>query len=143
VSKVNYESSALNTHLNILQGVITRMAQNSSNCKAWAITIVSAILVLAMDRENGNSYKVAYFPIILFYLLDCYYLGLEKHFRSQYNSVVLKLKNKTLDESDCFIISMADYDAFKQTMESVLSISTSPFYIIIIIMIMIISKLAY
>lgn len=46
------ENSAIQAHVNMLQGVINRMANNSANCKTWAITIISAILVLYAVDTN-------------------------------------------------------------------------------------------
>ena len=36
------ESSAVQKHLEIVQGVIARMAENSRSCKVWCITRVAA-----------------------------------------------------------------------------------------------------
>ena len=41
-------SSAVQTHLTIVQGVIQRMAENSRSCKLWCITLVSAVLFFAV-----------------------------------------------------------------------------------------------
>ena len=43
---INEESSAVQSHLNIMQGVINRMAENSRSCKVWCVTLVAATLVL-------------------------------------------------------------------------------------------------
>lgn len=34
------ESSAVQSHISMLQGVINRMAENSANCKNWTVTLV-------------------------------------------------------------------------------------------------------
>ena len=48
------ESSAVQKHLEITQGVITRMAENSRSCKLWCVTLVSAVLVpRSTDGEPG------------------------------------------------------------------------------------------
>lgn len=44
------ESSAVQAHVSMLQGIINRMANNSANCKTWTITIVAAMLVLLVDK---------------------------------------------------------------------------------------------
>ena len=36
------DSSAIQTHLNIMQVVLRRMAENSRSCKVWCVTLVSA-----------------------------------------------------------------------------------------------------
>lgn len=77
-------------HINMLQGIITRMAQNSTNCKSWAIPIVSAILMLALEKGVIPT-ATAYIPLVMFYLLDCYYLGLERKFRDEQRDFIKNL----------------------------------------------------
>ena len=71
------ENSAVQAHISMLQGIINRMAANSANCKTWTVTLVAAMLVLLVDKEMKipNAW-VCLIPIVLFYFLDCYYLGL-------------------------------------------------------------------
>lgn len=72
-------------HLEFIQGVINRMAQNSFLIKGWAITLVSALFALAAKDANQKYLLVAYFPIVIFWLLDSYYLYQERLFRDLYN----------------------------------------------------------
>ena len=75
-------SPSVQIHLNILQGVIERMASNSNSSKAWCITIVSAILVVVADKGKPDYAYIAFIPTLLFFALDTYYLALEKGFRN-------------------------------------------------------------
>jgi hypothetical protein len=103
----------------MIQSVIQRMATNSSACKTWCITIVSAILVVAVDKQNANLAWVPVFPTALFLVLDTYYLALEKGFRNSYNSFVRKLHKGTLTTKDLYSIrpignqSCLQFDSFK------------------------------
>jgi hypothetical protein len=90
--------------LPILQGVIGRMASNSSNCKAWCIGLVSAILVLVADKQKSQYSWVAAVPIIMFWMLDAYYLALERSFRASYNSFLTKLHAGTATIEDVFAV---------------------------------------
>lgn len=54
-NQVQPESSAVQSYLGILQNIISRMANNSSNCKTWCITIVSAILVVIVDKKQPST----------------------------------------------------------------------------------------
>ena len=47
---LNEESPAVRTHLEIMQAVIGRMAENSRSCKVWCVTLVSAVLVLVAEQ---------------------------------------------------------------------------------------------
>lgn len=80
-----YEISSVQLHLQMLQDVINRMASNSANAKTWCITLVSAIIILAADKENPQVIEYTLLPVIMFYILDVYYLAYEKAFRALYN----------------------------------------------------------
>ena len=81
-------------HLEMIQGVINRMAANSFKLKGWAVTLVSGIFALASRDTDKLYFLIAYIPIVIFWGLDSYYLLQERLFRSLYNKVRL------LDEND-------------------------------------------
>ena len=43
---LDHGSSAVHKHLEIMQGVIARMAEISRYCKVWCVALVAATLVL-------------------------------------------------------------------------------------------------
>lgn len=96
---------AFKAHIDMLQGMITRMAKNSASCKSWAIPLVTAILMLAMEKTIVPR-DTAYIPLCLFYLLDCYCLGLERKFKDCRRSFI-KL-NKGEDISKDIYLSHSD-----------------------------------
>lgn len=104
-SPLNEESASVQSHLQILQNVIQRMAGNSTSCKAWCITIVSAILVLIADKNKPELAWLALLPSFLFLALDAYYLALEKAFRSSYNDFIHKLHNENLFSDDLYSVA--------------------------------------
>ncbi len=59
------ESSAVQHHLTLLQGIIQRMAENSRSCKSWCITIVAAVLVLVARTEQPDYALIALLPASL------------------------------------------------------------------------------
>lgn len=72
-------------HLEFLQNIISRMNSNSFSIKGWMITIVSAFLALYASSNNIN-YILSAIPIVLiFWILDSYYLLQERRFRAIYN----------------------------------------------------------
>ena len=81
-------------HLEMIQGIINRMAANSFKLKGWAVTLVSGIFALASRDTDKLYFLIAYIPIVIFWGLDSYYLLQERLFRSLYNKVRL------LDEND-------------------------------------------
>ena len=72
---MNAESPAVKAHLDIMQGVIQRMAANSASCKTWCISLVSAILVVAADKAKPQLVWIALLPTVMFFFLDTYYRG--------------------------------------------------------------------
>lgn len=82
-------------HLAILQGIISRMAANSASSKTWCVTLVSAILVMVADKEVPRLGLIALTPIIVFALLDAYYLALERAFIVQYSQDAASLRGGT------------------------------------------------
>lgn len=75
-------------HLEMIQGVINRMGNNSFMIKGWTVTLVSAIFALSI--ENHKFSFIALFPILLFWWLDAFFLYQERLFRKLYNDVTSK-----------------------------------------------------
>ena len=137
--KVTFESDAVQNYLNILQGIITRMASNSSNCKTWCISLVSAILVVIADNNKPNYAWISLIPILLFFLLDSYYLGQERSFRVIYNDFVKEIHSSgeiTIDK--LFVIKPSrGIKTVNSLFSSSLSFSIYPFYLTLIITVII------
>lgn len=74
-------------HLELIQAVITRLAQNSFLYKGWSITLVAAIYALAAKEGNPKYLLDALLPAIVFWGLDAYYLRQERLYRRLYNAV--------------------------------------------------------
>lgn len=83
-------------HLEMIQGIINRMASNSFALKGWAVTLVAGIFALASKDADKIYFLVAYIPIVIFWFLDSYYLLLERRFRSLYD----KVRNLSEDRID-------------------------------------------
>lgn len=77
-------------HLEFIQGIISRMAKNSFALKGWAVTLLAGIFVLADKDADKLFCYIVYFPIIIFWILDSYYLLQERQYRHLYNDVRLK-----------------------------------------------------
>jgi hypothetical protein len=73
-------------HLELIQAVITRMAGNSFLIRGWSVTLVSALFALAAKDAERAFVVVSYFPCIMFWWLDAYYLSQERKFRSLYEA---------------------------------------------------------
>ncbi len=75
--------------LKILQGVINRMAQNSLECKKRTLALAVGVLSLKIEAIS-HLYGLCVLGVLLacFYLLDAYYLMLERLFREQYEWLI-------------------------------------------------------
>lgn len=127
------ESPAVQAHITMLQGVINRMANNSANCKTWTVTIVAAMLVLLVD-ENFNipNAWVCFVPIALLYLIDCYYLGLERLCIQSQKNFISKISNGNFVDDLFSITELSGFcTQFKSTVGAIVSFSTTPFYLIV------------
>lgn len=96
------DSSAVQAHLTIMQGVINRMAENSRSCKVWCVTLVAATLVLVARTGEPQHALIALVPTLLFLFLDSYYLALERAFIRSQNAFVGKLHRDELESADLY-----------------------------------------
>ena len=99
------DPSEIQAHLSIMQGVIQRMAENSRSCKLWCVTLVSAVLFFVARTGSPEHTLIALVPLLLFLILDTYYLALEPVFRTSYGTFVEKLRAQELNYSDLYVIA--------------------------------------
>lgn len=85
-------------HLELIQAIITRMANNSFLLKGWSVVLVSAIFILASKETKSYFICLAYLPAIMFWILDGYFLWQERLYRKLYDKV-RKMKNEDIDFS--------------------------------------------
>ncbi|HOW15416.1 hypothetical protein [Methanosarcina sp.] len=85
-------------HLEFIQNIITRMANNSFLLKGWTVTLVVALFALAAQNSNSKFVILAFFPVLTFWILDAFYLWQERLFRALYNDIRNKTKDSILYE---------------------------------------------
>jgi hypothetical protein len=129
-------SQAVQAHLTITQAVIQRMASNSSSCKTWCITLVSAMLVLVADKGKPELVWIAIIPIVLFLALDAYYLSLEKMFCLSNNNFIDKLHKGKVVASDLYAVAPSG-NIYRTMGASLLSFSIWPLYLMLFVMVII------
>jgi len=92
-------------HLEMIQGIITRLAHCSFLLKGWSVILISALFALAVKDTRIYFIYLAYFPAISFWGLDGYYLRQEKLFRALYDRV-RKMNEADIDFSmDTSVVS--------------------------------------
>lgn len=77
-------------HLEFIQQVIARMNGNSFQLKGWSVTLVAGLFALAVAEANKAFALLAIFPILVFWLLDGYYLQMERSYRNLYDALRVK-----------------------------------------------------
>ena len=79
-------------HLEITQGVINRLANNSFLIKGWSMTILAAAILFITKSNNHSDYLILLFiiPVAGFWILDGYFLWQERLFRGIYEDARMK-----------------------------------------------------
>jgi len=118
------------THLGMIQNVVNRMGQNTFLIKGWCITLISALFALSAKDSHESFVYLAYFPIIVFWGLDGYFLCQERLFRKLYDHVRNLPENEIDYSMDCSVLQTT----YKETWAcSTLSKTLTPFYLILLV----------
>ena len=112
-------------HLELIQGVVNRIATDSFRVKGWTVVLVTALFLLLAIEDRLDVGYIALVPVLVFWGLDGYYLWQERLFRALYDHV------RVVDESE--IDFSMDANAFRSGWKhswfgSTLSITLVPFY---------------
>lgn len=114
-------------HLEMIQGVINRMAGNSFMLKGWAVTLVAGIFALASKEADKRYFLITYVPIVVFWFLDSYYLLQERLYRDLYNDVRKKEDSQIDFSLNASIYTNLD---FKRTLQGCLFSKTELWFYI-------------
>ena len=68
-------------YLEAIQRVIDRLSNTSFILKGWAVSLVAGLTALAASGANQGYVLVAYIPTVVFWLLDAYFLMMERQYR--------------------------------------------------------------
>ena len=83
-------------HLEMVEGIIERMGNNSFQLKGWAVTLVSIIGALSAQGSDRRFFLLSFLPLVAFWLLDSFYLQKERKYRILYNIISIK-EEKNID----------------------------------------------
>lgn len=115
-------------HLNMIQGIISRMSGFSAGVKNFCVTISAAIIAVAYQKQVPMLVWAGAAVVLIFCIMDTYYLGLERRYRELYERVAarpfdqaldMSLKAERLNLSTCFL--------------ALRSISVAGFYVLLLI----------
>lgn len=75
-------------YLQMIEGVIDRMGHNSFQLKGWAVTLMTIVGALSLVKNGNIAIMVmGVIPLVVFWILDSYYLQLERKYRILYEHV--------------------------------------------------------
>lgn len=126
-------SEAVQKHMELAQSLIERMAANSAKCKLWAITLMSAMVALS---GRAVTWQLLLIPLILFYMLDAFYLSIERDAREEIEQFVRALHRQQLPIERLYQIrpQATMWQRLRRTSKAaVTSASTLPFYLAILL----------
>ena len=110
-------------YLEAIQRVIDRLSNTSFILKGWAVSLVAGLMALAASGTNQGYVLIAYIPTVVFWLLDAYFLMMERQYRKLFE------KNSDLEQKlECFTLKR-DKATFAMFAEAAMSITMLMAYI--------------
>ena len=98
-------------HLEFIQSIISRMANNSFLIKGWTILWFTWLTAL-LEKDIFTEYVcVVVILIFIFWFLDSYFLCLERKFRELYN--IVRSKEESNIDFDMTITKVTFWDILK------------------------------
>lgn len=74
-------------HLEMLQGVVSRLANEAALIRGWALTVSAAFFAFAAQALSWPVAAVGMLPVIAFWGLNAYYLRAERQYRALFDRV--------------------------------------------------------
>lgn len=137
-------------YLQLMQDNITRMANNSANCKNWMVTLSAGFLAISCSIQVLNGWLIlAVAPVLVFWYLDTLYLELERQMRNRELDFIIKAKAGEVDAYKAALYNFAPLEkksisedekkqGFKLTNDRTFSKSVQPLYLCFIILIVVV-----
>lgn len=102
----------LHKEVDLIQGVINRMAANSFLLKGWIISLIAVIIALTKDTIVATDVSyfslVLLFPVIVFWYLDAFFLHKERCYIQLYNWVI---QNRPSSTEKLYSLNYKDYES--------------------------------
>lgn len=120
-------------HLTNILNVISRMGNNSFSLKGWAVGVMIAVYSFAGSNTN-KAIIVTLIPLLVIWILDAYYLMIERKFRKLYDVERIKKEeeidfNMNYNETFIKMNELSKYTIIK----AMFSKTVVPFYLVCII----------
>ncbi len=120
----------ITAHMATVQGLISRFAGNSANCKNMCLTLVAAILALLSANKEPQTLNIAYCILFLMAWMDAYYLGMERTAVEHSREAAKKIQTGTFTYADVYKIAIGGrgWKPIWNAFSAMLSHSIWPFY---------------
>lgn len=86
------KTEELHKEIDLIQGCINRMAQNSFLIKGWTVTLFAVVLALLPEKvEQNNRVLLGIVMLaisIMFWYMDSFFLATEKNYRKVYSWIL-------------------------------------------------------
>lgn len=84
----NLKIEVLHKELDLIQGCINRMANNSFLIKGWCITLILALMSFSNSAASNRILLISYFFILMSWIGNTYFSRLERLYRKKYEWVI-------------------------------------------------------
>lgn len=74
-------------HLEMIQGIISRMSEHSSAVRNWAVTVAAALLIFNASQTDYRATWILLLILGAFGFLDVFYNQTERRYRALFKSV--------------------------------------------------------
>lgn len=74
-------------YLQMIENIIDRMSNKSGNIKGFAVSVVAGVIALSFKETSPYVLFLSFLTVLIFLLLDLYYLGIERKYKYFYKQV--------------------------------------------------------
>lgn len=115
-----------------LQGIITRMADNSIAYKKMCLTIIVVLWAASLMTGKPGFVILGFAVMVMIAYIDMCFLVLERGFRNDYNVYMKKVSGGNWTPSDIFQIRPVTINA-KLLRDASSSLAITPFYTVLVL----------
>lgn len=124
--------------IDLIEKCIERMASNSLDIKKLTVSIIVAVIALVPKEANVET-KTVFICLIVgifsFYLLDSYYLMIERAYKKKYEKITVDFDSDLFPSETLFNMKISKEDRnFKTYLKCLSSPSELVFYFMLLIM---------
>ncbi|MEK0089859.1 hypothetical protein WKV52_06690 [Tetragenococcus halophilus] len=112
-------------HLEMIQGVINRIASHEPQYKGWYVTLIIAINIFSTPNMIRQKVFLVLVITLCFWIITSYYLYIERSYIKLYEDV---RQRKVTD----FVINIKHYKTVRNFLKGFLSLSHLIYYLVFI-----------